>query len=63
MQISHCVDGTSPSKYASPSINKSLKKKTFENISPGVLADLDPLRIGPPGPNPLADMDPPVHIR
>ena len=29
----------------------------------GVLADLDPPRIGPPGPNPLADMDPPVHIR
>ena len=25
----------------------------------GVLADLDPPRIGPPGPNPLADMDPP----
>ena len=34
---------------------------TIEN--PGVLADLDPPRIGPPGPNPLADMDPPVHIR
>ena len=29
----------------------------------GVLADLDPPRIGPPGPNPLADMDPPVQIR
>ena len=29
----------------------------------GVLADLDPPRIGPPGPNPLADMDSPVHIR
>ena len=28
-----------------------------------VLVDLDPPRIGPPGPNPLADMDPPVHIR
>ena len=25
----------------------------------GVPADLDPPRIGPPGPNPLADMDPP----
>ena len=33
----------------------------FENT--GVLADLDPPRIGPPGPNPLGDMDPPVHIR
>ena len=32
-------------------------------IAAGVLADLDPPRIGPPGPNPLADMDPPVHIR
>ena len=29
----------------------------------GVLGDLDPPRIGPPGPNPPADMDPPVHIR
>ena len=29
----------------------------------GVLADLNPPRIGPPGPNPLADMDPPVQIR
>ena len=29
----------------------------------GVLADLDPPRIGPPGPNPLADMDRPLHIR
>ena len=28
----------------------------------GVPADLDPPRIEPPGPNPLADMDPPVHI-
>ena len=28
-----------------------------------LLADLDPPRIGPPGPNPLADMDPPVRIR
>ena len=26
----------------------------------GVLADLDPPWFGPPGPNPLADMDPPV---
>ena len=25
----------------------------------GVLADLDPARFGPPGPNPLADMEPP----
>ena len=25
----------------------------------GVTADLDPPRIGTPGPNPLADMDPP----
>ena len=33
------------------------------NKNPGVLADLDPPRIGPPGPNPLADMDPPVRIR
>ena len=31
--------------------------------SAGVPADLDPPRIEPPGPNPLADMDPPVHIR
>ena len=29
----------------------------------GVLADLDPPRIGPPGPNPLADMDRGVQIR
>ena len=34
-----------------------------ESYYAGVLADLDPPRIGPPGPNPLADMDPPVHIR
>ena len=26
-------------------------------FGPGVLADLDPPRIGPPGPNSLADMD------
>ena len=36
---------------------------TCRLVCPGVLADLDPPRIGPPGPNPLADMDPPVHIR
>ena len=29
----------------------------------GVPADLDPTRFGSPGPNPLADMDPPVQIR
>ena len=38
-------------------------KYTGLKITAGVLADLDPPRIGPPGPNPLADMDPPVHIR
>ena len=32
-------------------------------IVPGVPADLDPPRFGPPGPNPLADTDPPVQIR
>ena len=31
-------------------------------FQPGVLADLDPPRIGPPGPNPLADLDPPQSI-
>ena len=31
----------------------------FLAVTAGVLADLDPPRIGPPGPNPLADMDPP----
>ena len=36
---------------------------TYCDAGPGVLADLNPPRIGPPGPNPLADMDPPVHIR
>ena len=29
----------------------------------GVLADLDPPKFGPPGPNSLADLDPPVQIR
>ena len=29
----------------------------------GVTADLDPTRFESPGPNPLADMDPPVQIR
>ena len=29
----------------------------------GVPADLDPSRFRPPGPNPLADMDPPIQIR
>ena len=29
----------------------------------GVPADLDPPRFGPPGPNQLADKDPPVQIR
>ena len=33
-------------------------KRKPESILAGVLADLDPPRIGPPGPNPLADMDP-----
>ena len=28
----------------------------------GVLADLDPTRFGPPGPNPLADMDLPTEL-
>ena len=28
------------------------------SVNAGVLADLDPPRIGPTGPNPLADMDP-----
>ena len=31
-------------------------------MAAGVLADLDPPRIGPPGPNPLADIDPPGSI-
>ena len=41
----------------------------FDNLSrikshdAGVLADLDPPGFGPPGPNPLEDMDPPVQIR
>ena len=29
----------------------------------GVPADLDPPKFGPPGPNSLADLDPPVQIR
>lgn len=29
---------------------------------PIVTVDLDPLWIGPPGPNPQVDMDSPVHI-
>ena len=28
----------------------------------GVPADLDPPRFGPPGPNPLVDMDPPTKL-
>ena len=36
MQISHCVGGTSPSKYASPSINKSLQKNLW-NYKPRAL--------------------------
>ena len=28
----------------------------------GVLAELDPPRFGTPGPNPLADMEPPISI-
>ena len=28
----------------------------------GVLADLDPPRFGPPGPNPLAEMDLPTEM-
>ena len=28
----------------------------------GVPADVDPPRFGPPGPHPLADMDPPLRI-
>ena len=38
-------------------------QQTRSTYHAGVLADLDPPRIGTPGPNPLADMDPPVHIR
>ena len=34
----------------------------FAVVIAGVLADLDPPRIGPPGPNPLADLDPPPRI-
>jgi hypothetical protein len=32
-------------------------------IHNGEPADLDPLQNGPPGPNPLANMDRVVHIR
>ena len=32
-------------------------------LSPGVPADLDPSQNGPPGPNPLGNMDRGVHIR
>ena len=28
----------------------------------GVLAELDPPRFGTPGPNPLADMEPPIEL-
>ena len=31
-------------------------------VAAGVLADLDPPKFGPPGPNSLADLDPPVQI-
>ena len=29
-------------------------------VAAGVLADLDPPKFGPPGPNSLADLDPPL---
>ena len=42
---------------------KILRDISIFAVCGGVLADLDPPRIGSPGPNPLADMDPPIHIR
>ena len=39
-------------------IHRLLRKGNYaERVGAGVPADLDPPRIGPPGPNPLADMD------
>ena len=35
----------------------------FAKSQAGVLADLDPPKFGLPGPNSLADLDPPVQIR
>ena len=35
----------------------------FQSVGAGVPADLDPPKFGPPGPNSLADLDPPVQIR
>ena len=36
---------------------------SVEGFQAVVLVDLDPVRIGPPGPNPLAKILPPVQIR
>ena len=37
--------------------------REMKKNSTGVPADLDPPKFGPPGPNSLADLDPPVQIR
>ena len=44
-------------------MNSGKKVKSQSSYGAGVPADLDPPRFGPPGPNPLADTDPPVQIR
>ena len=46
-------------------IHRLLRKGNYaERVGAGVTADFDPPRgFGPPGPDPLADLDPPVQIR
>ena len=41
-----------------PPTQTSASDQNNRTFHPGVPADLDPPRFGPPGPNPLADMDP-----
>ena len=62
--ISSEVQKSKEAASAALSASNSLKEQSEIKFNhTGVLADLDPPRFGPPGPNPLANMDPPVQIR
>ena len=57
-KISAQLAGMPPSRCRDPGLDRL--KIYHVNAIAGVLADLDPPpQFGPPGPNPLANMDPP----
>ena len=58
----HCKELKEAVKMHTKEASRNVCQESTD-MTAGVLADLDPPKFGPPGPNSLADLDPPVQIR